>query len=98
MTSEDFQALRKAFENLVAASEPERAGLIEEISERDPALAEQLRRMLAAFANRDSLLDRTVTTPSASEASPNDRVHFLHPGSQLGAYVLEREIGRGGMG
>lgn len=98
MTSEEFQALRKAFENLVTASEPERAGLMEEISERDPALAEELSRMLAAFGNRDSLLDRTVTTPSASQASPNDRVHFVHPGSQLGAYVLEREIGRGGMG
>ncbi|HEX5228993.1 MAG TPA: protein kinase, partial [Bryobacteraceae bacterium] len=97
MTSEDFQTLRRAFENLVAASEEERTRLIEGISEQDPALAEELRRMLAAFGNRNSLLDRTETVPLAPE-SFQGRSASLHPGSVLGAYVLDREIGRGGMG
>jgi serine/threonine protein kinase len=98
MTSEDFQELRRTFERLVEASEEERASLIEELSESDSVLAGELKRMLAAYASRTSLLDQTATAPLAPDSLNFNRSAPVRPGSQIGSYVLESELGRGGMG
>ena len=98
MTSEDFQELRRTFERLVAASEEERASLIAELSESDSVLAGELKRMLAAYASRTSLLDQTATAPMAPDSVNFNRSAPVRPGSQIGSYVLESELGRGGMG
>ncbi len=96
MTSEEFQQLRKTFEDLVAAPLEERASLIQELSARDAILAAELDRMLAAYASRTSLLDQTATAPFPSV--PGTSTSEVRPDSQLGSYRLVRELGRGGMG
>ncbi len=98
MTPEEFQHLRGNFERLVAVTGDERARLIQELSESDAVLAEELNRMLAAYASRTSLLDQTATVPMASPSVDFDKTAPVPAGSQLGSYVLESELGRGGMG
>ena len=98
MTSEEFQQLRRTFEHLVAEPEPERASVIEGLSVSDPILANELNRMLAAYASRTSLLDQTATVMMDSDGARSERSYPARDGSQLGAYLLEKELGRGGMG
>jgi eukaryotic-like serine/threonine-protein kinase len=94
MTSEEFQRLRKSFEQLLAAPREERTAILGELSASEPAFAGELRRMLAAHSKPDSLLDHLVVSsvhePAAQPAS--------RTGSRIGPYILERELGRGGMG
>ena len=103
MTSEEFQQLRKTFEELLASTTEQRASLIQELSLRDPVQAAELTRMLAAHASRASLLDRTTTAPAATipmDSEFRGTVGFgpFRQDSQLGSYRLVRELGRGGMG
>ncbi len=98
MTPEEFQHLRRTFERLVAVAGDERARLIQELSESDAVLADELNRMLAAYASRTSLLDQTATVPMEPPSVDFERSAPVPAGSQLGAYVLESELGRGGMG
>jgi serine/threonine protein kinase len=94
MTSEEFQRLRKTFEQLLAAPQQERTAILRKLSGSDPALAGELERMLAAHSKPDSLLDQ----PAVSSLQPASTQPAARTGSRLGPYLLEKELGRGGMG
>ncbi|MDE3168331.1 MAG: protein kinase [Acidobacteriota bacterium] len=94
MTSEELQRLRKAFEQLLAAPQQERTAILRELSGSEPVFADELQRMLAAHSKPDSLMDQpAVNSAHAASAQPATRT-----GSRVGPYVLEKELGRGGMG
>jgi serine/threonine-protein kinase len=90
MTREEFSQLRTKFEALLAEPPQQRTALLADLSQSNPVLADELRRMLAAYASRTGLIDHpaAVTILGAPIA----------PGTQLGAYRLEKELGRGGLG
>ena len=90
MTREEFSQLRTKFEELLAEPPQQRTALLADLSQSNPVLADELRRMLAAYASRTGLIDHpaAVTILGAPIA----------PGTQLGAYRLEKELGRGGLG
>ena len=96
MDSEQFRQLRAEFEELLAAPVEQRERRVAEIGERDPALASELRRMLEHSAH-SSVLDGAAAESIVAEPEEEAR-HPLKPGSQLGQYRLEEELGRGGMG
>lgn len=94
MTSEEFQRLRKTFEQLLAAPQQERTAILRELSGSEPVLASELQRMLAAHSKPDSLMDQpAVNSVHAAPAQPATRTE-----SRVGPYILEKELGRGGMG
>ena len=93
MTPEEFQELRATFERILASPKEERRSILEDVSTRDPVLAAELDRMLAAHGERASVLDRPAV--SALEPTGNDG---LRPGFEIGSYRIEREIATGGMG
>lgn len=95
MTSEKFQKLRKTFDRLLEAPEGERAGILEELRQRDAALAAELARMLAAHETRTSVLDRPIAERIAAQTA---YMEPLRDGSQIGPYRIEKEVGLGGMG
>ncbi len=73
-----------------------------------PSVATEVRAMLAADAGPAPLLDSTPTAlfagaPRAAEVAPGDPIALLPQrapaaGSRVGPYLLDREVGRGGMG
>ena len=89
MTPARFQELRHTFEQLLELAPPERGRSLQEISQRDPTMSDELRRMLAAHEDTATVLDSSPLQhlEDAAEA-----------GVHLGAYQIQREIGRGGMG
>ncbi len=86
MNAKEFQELRQTFERLMNTPEAERAALLEQC---DPALAAELRRMLAARANGASVLDQPVAALIGSQPAVPTRI---------GHYSIERQLGMGGMG
>jgi hypothetical protein len=64
-----------------------------QIAREDAALAQAVRRMLAADASTSGVLDGALADALPSEVAPADR-----SGQAVGAYRLVERIGRGGMG
>jgi tRNA A-37 threonylcarbamoyl transferase component Bud32/tetratricopeptide (TPR) repeat protein len=90
MTREEFSQLRAKFEALLGEPPEQRSALLSDLSQSDPVLADELRRMLAAYASRTGLIDRPAA--DAVLGAP------IASGTHLGAYRLDKELGRGGMG
>ena len=92
MKPEDFKRLEQCFEQALEADEAEREGIIRDLSEQSPELAERLRKMLAADAVTADPL-KSVVDHGVSEAG-------LEPGSprQIGPFEVIRRLGAGGMG
>ncbi len=67
-----------------------RAPWLAQLALSNPAQAVELQALLAAHARDDALLDRPLIA--------EDSLLTPAPGERVGAYVLLREIGRGGMG
>ncbi len=93
MTREEFSQLRTRFEALLAEPPEHRAALLADLSESNPVLGEELRRMLEAYAFRTGIIDRP-----AADAIVGAPIAPITLGTQLGAYRVEKELGRGGMG
>ncbi len=79
------------FEALLALPEAEREPHLAGISERDPALAHSLRRLLQLMANSDT---RPLRALGAAALEHDDETAT----PSIPGYRIERELGRGGMG
>ena len=92
MTSEDFQQLRSSFDRLLAAGKARRAELLQSFAKDNAGLARELERMLAAHDSAPGFLDDSVDV----DGRAHEQTTTLP--AQIGAYRIERELGRGGMG
>jgi len=90
MTREEFSQLRIKFEALLAEPPQQRTALLADLSQSNPVLADELQRMLTAYESRTGLIDHPAADVILGVP--------IAPGMQLGAYRLEKELGRGGMG
>lgn len=87
-----WQTVTPLLEELLDASEPQRAARLAQIDAQDPLLAADLASLLAIRAQ--------VETEGFLEATALDHLggESTLAGKTLGSYMLEREIGAGGMG
>jgi tetratricopeptide (TPR) repeat protein len=95
MTPERFARLEELFAGATELEGAERARFVEEATAGDATLRTELERLLAADeASGDSLggaISFLAATPAEDEPAPD------WTGRRIGAYRIEREIGRGGM-
>jgi eukaryotic-like serine/threonine-protein kinase len=88
------------FDRLVALPESERAVELAALLHRAPELASVVQRLLKADADSTGVLDHGLQ-PYASMLSMDDAAPGASPldaGDRVGAFVLQRLLGRGGMG
>ena len=97
MTSEWARALQ-CFEDLVDRAAHERADALDRLAGESPALATQVRALLAAHdaTDRGGLLARVESALETPASSIEDAAGFA-AGTRIGPYRLLRAIGRGGM-
>lgn len=93
MSTTRFELLRIWFERLVDVEEADRVGYLMRHPEIDEAMRGELLRLLAAD---ERLLSHTALRPEAWLGAPAAESEWL--GKQVGAYRIERLLGRGGMG
>ena len=92
MDRERWQRLQELFSQALAATEPERARLLDDTQRADPALAAELHSLLESDAKPG------VMDAMAGRLTPVSRVVELSPPDRVGPYRILRELGRGGMG
>ncbi len=89
-------SLLRRFDELAELAADERLRQLAALAERDPEIARDLRGMFGADSDPDGPLESGVD--SLVEALVADEGKPLLAGQRIGPFVLERPLGRGGMG
>lgn len=92
MEAERWNQVQSLFKEIVELDEKTRETRLNEVSETDPGIVEEVRALLRADADKTSILDG-FAADSIDVASL-----FSMEGMQIGAFKIIREIGSGGMG
>jgi len=92
MNAEQFQRLRRLFEDLAGVPLHERGTALEQTADISAETRRQLRDLLSA----DDALLQTTVRPALRGIPDADTSAWI--GRRVGAFTLERELGRGGMG
>ncbi|MFN7934696.1 MAG: serine/threonine-protein kinase [Bryobacteraceae bacterium] len=95
MHPERFRQLELVFHEAVALPAAERAGFLDRACAGDPSLRKEVEALLASDENADTHIGGVV---QGVAASLDAGLPVADIGTQIGPYVLTREIGRGGMG
>jgi serine/threonine-protein kinase len=91
---EQWQILSELLDKALEMSEADRAAWLTELRREQPQTATELEKMLGESQKRgfSQILEGSAFVPT----TPPDRAALL--GRTVGAYVIDEEIGRGGMG
>ena len=92
--STEWTRVRPVLERILALPEERREGALERECGDDEVLRERVRALLAAGRAHSALFE--PLGPSLHDGS--DSPSGIEPGASIGAWRLDRELGRGGMG
>ena len=93
-TGDRWQSLSHHLDLVLDVPEEERAAWIESLAERDPELAAELTATLAASGRKGF----TQFLEGAPPLAPQEIAAATLVGQQIGPYLIDAEIGHGGMG
>lgn len=96
MTPERWQKVKELFHAVINCDAAERSAFLERACASDTALRQEVEELLANDEKTAHLLDRPVIGLMADLLGEEPSASLL--GQTIGAYKIEREIGRGGMG
>ncbi len=93
MNPEIWQRVSRVFDQVADRPRSDRAALLDELCAGDPDLRREVETLLEAAGGADSFLEQPYT-----EAEPPDFAPPVPRARRVGPWLIEREIGRGGMG
>ena len=93
MTPERWRQVEELFEAALQEEPANRGRFLAQAAEGDLALAEEVRRLLAADEKAGEYVTATALTPTSRKDLPTSRI-----GRRIGPYRVLAEIGHGGMG
>ena len=103
----DWRRVTDLFHLALDRPASERAAFVDGVAGHDRVLASELQSLLAAHDRAGRFLDEPAALPAGHGAGeddglppiePPDEEAAIEPGTRVGAYLIRREIGRGGMG
>ncbi len=96
MTPERWKKVEEVFEAALRQRPDDRSAFLDSVCEGDPALRNQVDTLLVAL-DRGGGIHSTAASIALSDTKVEDTTASVI-GRRLGAYRIERELGRGGMG
>jgi serine/threonine-protein kinase len=87
-----WQRVSRVFDRVADRPRSERAALLDELCAGDAGLRREVETLLAAAGDADAFLEQPYTAPAPADYSPAAQPR------RVGPWLVEREIGRGGMG
>ena len=98
MTPERWRRLKPLFQGALDLPADQRAAWLREQPDADETLVAEALALLAAHDGAGSPLDSPLDVPSGGLAPAAGVSTVLAPGTHVGAYRIERELGSGGIG
>lgn len=101
MTPERWAQIRQIFDGALERSEVDRAAYLRVVCARDDDLRREVESLLASHDSAGDFLDKPAASFSGATQTLNSSGIDLQeypPGHRVGAYELQKCIGRGGMG
>ncbi len=96
MTSERWKEVKEVFAAALDRSGSERAAYLDEVCAGDEALRLEVESLLASHQQADEFIESPALSTDTFSAAEEEEDSDL--GRRIGAYRIEKEIGRGGMG
>lgn len=104
-TGSRWAEVKRLFEAALGLDATERQAFLMEQAAHDPELRLEAESLLEAYENTGDFLEKPfasvrslIETHAIDKDAPPAEPEDWRPGTRLGAYLLEREIGSGGMG
>jgi serine/threonine-protein kinase len=94
---ERWEAIGPILDRLLELEPDQRPELLEVACSRDPALRYDLEVVLRALERAEEVLGSSAAAYAAPLLSEVARYRLLASGQRLGSYVIERQLGQGGM-
>ena len=100
MTPERWAQIRQIFDGALERSEVDRAAYLRVVCARDDDLRREVESLLASHDSAGTFLDKPAASFSTTQTmiSSGMDIQDYPPGHRVGAYELQKCIGRGGMG
>src|SRR6185369_3024274 len=95
MASETWQQLKDIFQDALDVPAQERLDFVRSKTEGDEELFEKVKKLLDSYDEADDFIENS---PVAVSQFVTESPQVSAVGQQVGAYKIESEIGRGGMG
>jgi eukaryotic-like serine/threonine-protein kinase len=97
-TPERWRQVSAILDEALDCPAPERGALLDRLCGGDAVLRQETDRLLQADADEGTLLDNPHALLDFGDNDADDDAPDLPEGTEIGAYRVVREIGRGGMG
>jgi len=94
VTRDQWERLKALFHGALEQPPDTRLDWLMREAGSDEMLAREAAALVAAHETAGGFLEAPVVVDPSEVAAPE----FLEPGTRIGSYEIEREIGRGGMG
>jgi serine/threonine-protein kinase len=96
VSASTWSAISHLLDQALDLPPPQQEGWLSDLRRREPVLASAVAQLLAAHAEAETadLLDRP---PALEDPTPARSTPGIGPGSEVGPYRIERELGAGGM-
>jgi serine/threonine protein kinase len=101
LTPERWAQIRQIFDGALERSEVDRAAYLRVVCARDDELRREVESLLSSHDSAGDFLDKpaaSLSTITQTLVSSGAEIQDYPPGHRVGAYELQKCIGRGGMG
>ncbi len=98
MTPERWQRVEQVLHEALQLSADDRRRLLARVRDTDPDVSDEVTSLLSAHDSAESFIETPAQAETVARDAPDAAGTSVWSGRRIGPYVIERELGHGGMG